>query len=79
MVDPYQIRRDLIAIRSSHSGNDAVTAPINRLLGKIAHMREADSPARKATLNRVIVEAIRELPSGTLNEFWREPMASSTD
>jgi hypothetical protein len=40
MVDPYQIRRDLIAIRSRHSANDAVTAPINKLLGKIAHIRQ---------------------------------------
>jgi hypothetical protein len=46
MVDPYQIRRDLIAIRSSHSGNDAVTAPINKLLGKIAHIREARTQGR---------------------------------
>jgi hypothetical protein len=44
MVDIYQIRRDLIAMRSSHSGNVAVTAPINKLLGKIAHMRMPTVP-----------------------------------
>ena len=56
MVDPYQIRRDLIAIRSRHSGNVAVTKPINKLLGKIAHVREIDSPASEAELNRQIAE-----------------------
>ena len=64
MVDPYQIRRDLIALRSDHFGNDAVTAPINKLLGKIAHIREANNPARKAELNRLIDEAAKELPTG---------------
>jgi hypothetical protein len=77
MVDPYQIRRDLIAIRSSHSGNDAVTTPINKLLGQIAHMREADSPARKAKLNRLTAEAARELPTGTITGLSHEPVASN--
>jgi hypothetical protein len=70
MVDPYQIRRDLIAIRSSHSGNDAVTAPTNKLLGKIAHIRETNSPARKAELNRLIAETAEELPAGMITGLW---------
>jgi hypothetical protein len=77
MVDPYQIRRDLVAMRSRHSGNDAVTAPINKLLGKIAHMREADSPAREAELNRLIDEAVKQLPPGIITGFWHEPKATS--
>jgi uncharacterized protein YbjQ (UPF0145 family) len=76
MVDPYQIRRDLIALRSSHSGNDAVTAPINKLLGKIAHIREANNPARKAALNRLIDEAAKELPTGMITGLWDEQKAS---
>jgi hypothetical protein len=79
MVDPYQIRRDLIAMRSSHSGNVAVTVPINKLLGKIAHMRDADSPARKARLNRLIAEATKELPANWSPGSDIEPMASNGD
>jgi hypothetical protein len=77
LVDPYQIRRDLVAMRSRHSGNDAITAPINKLLGKIAHMREADSPAREAELNRLIDEAAKQLPAGIITGFWHEPKATS--
>jgi hypothetical protein len=62
--DPYQIRRDLIAIRSSHSGNIAVTTTINKLLVELALMREADSRARKVKLTRLIAEAAKELPAG---------------
>jgi hypothetical protein len=78
MVDPYQIRRDLIAIRSNHSGNDTVTAPINKLLGKIAHMREADSPALEAELNRLVAKALKELPAGIITEFWHEPKTTGS-
>ena len=77
MVDPYQIRRDLIAIRSRHSANDAVTAPINKLLGKIAHIREADSPAIEAELNRLIDEAAKQLPAEIITGFSHEPKAAS--
>src|ERR1700722_3679010 len=76
MVDPYQIRRDLVAMRSRHSGNDAVTAPINKLLGKIAYMREADNPASEAELNRLIAKAAKELPAGIITEFLHEPKAA---
>jgi hypothetical protein len=61
MIDLYQIRRDLVAIRSSHSGNVAVTGRINKLLGKIAHVREAESPAHEAELKRLIAEATKTL------------------
>src|ERR1700722_5568554 len=67
MVDPYQIRRDLVAMRSRHSGNDAVPAPINKLLGKIAYMREADSPASEAELNPLIAKVAKERTTGRDN------------
>jgi hypothetical protein len=73
MVDPYQIRRDLIAIRSRHSGNVAVTKPINKLLG---HVREIDSPASEAELNRQIARAAKTLPVDIVTGFWHEPQAT---
>jgi hypothetical protein len=69
----------LIAIRSRHFGNVAITAPINRLLGKIAHIRAADSPAREAELNRLIAEATKELPARMVTGFRHEPKVSNAD
>jgi len=66
MIDLYQIRRDLIAIRSRHSGNAAVTTRINKLLGKIAHVREAENPAHEAELKRLIAEATKGLAPGVV-------------
>jgi len=72
LLRPILRRVRQVAIRSSHSGNDAVTAPINKLLGKIAHIREANSPAGKAELNRLIAETAEELPAGMITGLWHE-------
>ena len=54
----------MIAIRSRHSGDVAVTTRINKLLGKIAHVREAEGPAHEAELKRLIAEATKDLAPG---------------
>jgi hypothetical protein len=45
-------------------GRCCVTARINKLLGKIAHVREAESPAHEAELKRLIAEATKDLAPG---------------
>jgi hypothetical protein len=61
MIDLYQIRRDLIAMRSSHSGNVAITKRINKLLGQLAHLREPENAAHEARLKRLIAKKMSEL------------------
>jgi response regulator RpfG family c-di-GMP phosphodiesterase len=64
MIDLYQIRRDLIAMRSRHSENIAVTKRINKLLGKIAHVREPESRRHEARVKQLVAKATEELVTG---------------
>jgi hypothetical protein len=61
MIDLYQVRRDLIAVRSRHSENTTVTKRINRLLGKIAHMREPEDDPQAARLEQMVADVLEEL------------------
>jgi hypothetical protein len=60
-LDLYQIRRNLITLRSRYSSNAKVTAHINRLLGKISHLQEPKSSAHRARLERLIAETTRKV------------------
>jgi hypothetical protein len=61
MFDLYQVRRDLIAMRSMHSANRSATQLINKLLGKIAHVREPKSPKHEKKLQQLVEKVTNEL------------------
>ena len=53
-LDLLEIRRQLLAMRSLHSDNRRVAIKINKLIGKIAHLRQPDNLAHEKQLIEMI-------------------------
>lgn len=53
-IDLYSVRAELIAMRTEHADNPAVTLPINKLLSKIAHLDEPRDARQERRLRRII-------------------------
>ena len=58
-LDLLEIRRQLLAMRSLHSDNRRVAIKINKLIGKIAHLRQPDNLAHEKHLIEMIARTWR--------------------
>ena len=53
-IDLVDIRRELVAIRSTYADNRLVTGRINRLIGQIAHLDKPDNSRHQRALIMMI-------------------------
>jgi len=60
-IDLLEIRRRLVAMRSQHSHDRSVTAPINKLLGKLAYLREPRDRWHEKRLMRTISKTLQTI------------------
>jgi hypothetical protein len=58
-LDLLETRRQLLAMRSLHSHNPRVAIEINRLIGKIAHIRQPDDLTHEKLLDDMIAQTGR--------------------
>jgi len=72
-LDLLEIRRQLVAMRSLHSGNRRIAIEINKLIGKIAHLQQPDDLVHEKRLTEMIAQTWQ-----TIELMLRaEPPASS--
>jgi hypothetical protein len=64
-LDLVEVRRQLIAMRSFHSHDPRVTAMINNLLVKFAHLDEPEDHRHAERLQRMIAKTIETVEAIT--------------
>ena len=57
-LDLLEVRRQLLEMRSRYPDNRRVTLKINKLIGKIAHLRQPDNVAHEKNLIEMIDQKI---------------------
>jgi hypothetical protein len=62
-LDLLDVRRRLVEMRSLHSDDPRVTAAINRLISKFAHLSEPTTQNEEKKLSNMIEETLRRVES----------------
>jgi hypothetical protein len=60
-LDLINVRRQLVAMRSSHSNDPRITAAINRLISKFAHLSEPKNQREEKTLSNMIGKTLQRV------------------
>jgi hypothetical protein len=60
-LDLIDVRRRLVEMRSSHSNDPRITAAINRLISKFAHLSEPKNQSEEKKLSNMIEETLRRV------------------
>jgi hypothetical protein len=60
-LDLLDVRRRLVEIRSLHSDDPRITAAINRLISKFAHLSEPTTQSEEKKLSNLIEETLRRV------------------
>jgi hypothetical protein len=58
-LDLFEVRRQLVAMRSLHSNNKRVATAINRLLGKLSHLQQPENRRHEERLLKAIARSVR--------------------
>jgi hypothetical protein len=60
-LDLIAVRRQLVEMRSSHSSNPRVTATINRLISKFAHLSEPKNRREAERISNLIGKTLQRV------------------
>ena len=58
-LDLFEVRRQLVAMRSLHSNNERVAMVINKLLGKLSHLQQPENRRHEERLLKKIATSVR--------------------
>jgi hypothetical protein len=60
-LDLLDLRRQLVEMRSLHSGDPRITTAINRLISKLAHLSEPEDLRHEDRLRRSVARTIEKV------------------
>lgn len=75
-LDLLEMRKQLMALRSSHSDNQRLTAVVNDLLVKIAYLKEPESRAHEQRLRNKISKTVKLAERIAKRKPTRKPTSS---
>ena len=77
-LDLLEIRRQLTAMRSHYSDDRRVTAAINELIGKLAHLHEPKDLAHEKLIRKTIAKTVQAVEKLISDDIGRAARSVST-